>query len=32
VLDCLLQSRPVPYYSLQDEMAPLSLFSDHPSR
>lgn len=32
VLDCLLQSRPVPYYSLQDEMAPQSLFSDHQSQ
>jgi len=31
VLDCLLRSRPVPYYSLKDELAPLSLFSDHPS-
>jgi hypothetical protein len=32
VLDCLLQSRPVPYYSLQDEMGPQSLFSDHQSQ
>jgi hypothetical protein len=32
VLDCLLRSRPVPYYSLQDELAPLSLFSDNPSQ
>jgi len=32
VLDCLMQRRPVPYYSLQDEMAPLSIFSDRPSR
>src|ERR1700733_7130116 len=32
VLDCLLRARPVPYYSQQDEMAPLSLFSNHPSQ
>ncbi len=32
VLDCLLQWRPVPYYSLQDEMAPLSILSDPHSR
>ena len=32
VLDCLMQWRPVPYYSLQDEMAPLSILNDHPSR
>jgi hypothetical protein len=32
VLDCLMQWRPVPYYSLQDELAPLSIFSDRPSR
>ena len=32
VLDCLLQSRPVPYYSLQDEVAPISLLRDHHSR
>jgi hypothetical protein len=32
VLDCLLQWRPVPYYSLQDEMAPLSIFTDSHSR
>lgn len=32
VLDCLLQWRPVPYYSLQDEMAPLSIFTDPHSR
>jgi hypothetical protein len=32
VLDCLLQSRPVPYYSLQDEVAPISILSDHHSR
>jgi hypothetical protein len=32
VLDCLMQWQPVPYYSLQDEMAPLSIFSDRPSR
>ena len=32
VLDCLLQWRPVPYYSLQDEVAPLSILSDHHSR
>jgi hypothetical protein len=32
VLDCLMQWRPVPYYSLQDETAPLSIFSDRPSR
>ena len=32
VLDCLLQWRPVPYYSLHDEMAPLSIFTDPHSR
>lgn len=32
LLDCLLQWRPVPYYSLQDEMAPVSILSDHHSR
>jgi hypothetical protein len=32
VLDCLLRWQPVPYYSLQDEMAPLSILSDHHSR
>jgi hypothetical protein len=32
VLDCLLQWRPVPYYSLQDEMAPLSILTDPHSR
>jgi hypothetical protein len=32
VLDCLMQWRPVPYYSLQDEMAPLSILNDRPSR
>jgi hypothetical protein len=32
VLDCLLQWWPVPYYSLQDEMIPLSILSDHHSR
>jgi hypothetical protein len=32
VLDCLLQWRPVPYYSLQDELSPLSILSDHHSR
>jgi hypothetical protein len=32
VLDCLLQWRPVPYYSLQDEVAPISLLRDHHSR
>jgi hypothetical protein len=32
VLDCLLQWRPIPYYSLQDEKAPLSIFRDRPSR
>jgi hypothetical protein len=28
VLDCLLQWRPVPYYSLKDEMGPLSILRD----
>jgi hypothetical protein len=32
VLDCLMQWQPVPYYSLQDEMAPLSILNDRPSR
>jgi hypothetical protein len=32
VLDCLMQWQPVPFYSLQDDMAPLSIFSDRPSR
>ena len=32
VLDCLLRWRPVPYYSVQDEMAPLSIFTDPHSR
>jgi hypothetical protein len=32
VLDCLLQWQPVPYYSLQDEMAPISIFTDRHSR
>jgi hypothetical protein len=32
VLDCLLQWRPVPYYSLQDEITPISILSDHHSR
>jgi hypothetical protein len=32
VLDCLLQSRSVPFYSLQDEMTPISILSDHHSR
>ncbi len=32
VLDCLMQWRPVPYYSLQDEKAPLSILRDPPSR
>jgi hypothetical protein len=32
VLDCLMQWRPVPYYSLKDEMAPLSIFTDPHSR
>jgi hypothetical protein len=32
VLDCLLQWRPVPYYSLQDEVAPISILTDHHSR
>jgi hypothetical protein len=31
VRDYLLQLMPVPYYSLEDEMAPLSLFTDHQS-
>src|ERR1700689_710146 len=30
VLDCLMQWRPVPYYSLQDEKASLSLLNDRP--
>jgi len=32
VLDCLLQWQRVPYYSLQDEMAPLSILGDRHSR
>jgi hypothetical protein len=32
VLDCLLRWQSVPYYSLKDEMTPISLFSDHQSR
>ncbi len=32
VLNCLLQWRPVPYYSLQDEVAPISILTDHHSR
>ena len=32
VLDCLLRWQSVPYYSLQDEMTPISIFSDHHSR
>jgi hypothetical protein len=32
VLDCLLQWRPVPYYSLQDEMRPVSIVNDHYSQ
>jgi hypothetical protein len=32
VLDCLLQWRPVPYYSLKDEMSPPSILSNHQSR
>jgi hypothetical protein len=32
VLDCLLQWRPVPYYSPQDEITPISILSDHHSR
>jgi hypothetical protein len=32
LLDCLMQWQPVPYYSVKDEMAPLSLFGDRPSR
>jgi hypothetical protein len=32
VLDCLLQWRPVPYYSLRDEMGPISILGDHHSR
>ncbi len=32
VLDCLLQWRQVPYYSLQDEMAPLSIFTEPAAR
>jgi hypothetical protein len=31
VLDCLLQWQAVPYYSLQDELAPLSILSDRQS-
>lgn len=32
VLDCLLLWRPVPYYSLKDEMSQLSILSDTQSR
>jgi hypothetical protein len=32
VLDCLLQWRPVPYYSLKDEMSRLSILSDNHSQ
>jgi hypothetical protein len=32
VLDCLLQLRQVPYYSLHDDMAPLSIFTEPHSR
>jgi hypothetical protein len=32
VLDCLMQWRPVPYYSLHDEVAPISILRDHHSR
>ena len=32
VRDCLLQWRPVPYYSLQDEMRPVSIVNDHYSQ
>jgi hypothetical protein len=32
VLDCLLQWQPVPYYSLQHEVAPLSILGERPSR
>jgi hypothetical protein len=32
VLDCLMQWRPVPYYSLQDKIGTLSAFSDHHSQ
>jgi hypothetical protein len=32
VRDCLLQWRPVPYYSLKDEMGSLSILGDHPSQ
>jgi hypothetical protein len=32
VLRHLLQWRPVPYYSLRDEVSPLSILSDHQSR
>src|ERR1700749_4974394 len=32
VLDCLLQWRQVPYYSLNDEIAPLSIFTEPHSR
>ena len=32
VLDCLMQWRQVPYYSLHDEMAPLSVFTEPQSR
>ena len=29
VLNCLLQWRPVPYYSLRDKMGPISILSDY---
>ena len=32
VLDCLLRWRAVPFYSLQDEMRPISILSDHYSQ
>jgi hypothetical protein len=32
VLDCLLRWRQVPYYSLHDEVAPLSIFTEPHSR
>lgn len=32
VLDCLMQWRPVPYYSLNDEISPLSILNDNPSQ
>jgi hypothetical protein len=32
VLDCLLQWRQVPYYSLNDQMVPLSIFTEPHSR